>query len=158
MANISFSKAQALFTKEGAIYKIYSDIDLTGGGEDGYVLNIPAHSTIQFYGGMIKGGTIVLNNTLIECPICIESKITGRICGTFRVGQTFYNKKTGKTEIWDGNKWMNTDGTEVEVVRYPPCSAGGEGYLYTSPESLEFIHSGGTEVVNIISNMEWSID
>lgn len=147
---------QDTFNKAGVIYRIYNDIDLEGGGAENSELYVPENCTIEFQGGRILGGTIVLNNTLIRCDIDISTFITGKICGRFRRGQRFYNATTEVTEVWDGTQWVDLCGTPIENPRYLPCSGGDKG-LQVVPTELDYTSDGDEETIKIITQEYWEI-
>ena len=101
------AKIQSRFDSADKIYKITQDIDLGHG-----VLVIPSSSTVDFQGGKIINGTVQLTNTKILPNGCrIEDYITATILGTYRAGQVLYDFNLKKMKLWNGNAWVNMDGT-----------------------------------------------
>ena len=100
---------QDKFQKENHIYKITLDIDLGGG-----TLNIPANSTLDFQGGRIMNGTVVLNNTKIlpNGMKVVDYLLTSNM-GTYAEGQCLYSPSLGKPKWWTGEKWVDATGADV---------------------------------------------
>lgn len=111
LSNVVTPKIRALiqnkFNKPNVIYKITKDIDLEGG-----TLTIPAGCTLDFQGGSIINGTLILNNTLI-IQQDIENHITATINGTYKEGQVLYDSVLKKMKLWNGTAWVNMDGTAL---------------------------------------------
>lgn len=95
------------FDRTNVIYKITKDIDLGHG-----VLTIPKGCTLDFQGGSIINGTLILNNTLI-IQQDIENHITATINGTYKEGQVLYDSVLKKMKLWNGTAWVNMDGTAL---------------------------------------------
>lgn len=146
----------AVFTRSGVIYRIYEDINLENGDLEDSELYIPENCVIEFQGGRILGGTIILNNTLIRCDLDVSVFITGKICGKFRRGQRFWNATTEVTEVWDGVQWVDLCGTPIENPRYLPCSGGDED-IQVRPTELNYTSNGGEETLEIITQFDWEI-
>ena len=98
---------QDKFDKANVIYKITKDINLNGG-----TLTIPAGCTLDFQGGSIINGTLILKNTLI-IQQDIENHITATINGTYKEGQVLYDSVLKKMKLWNGTAWVNMDGTAL---------------------------------------------
>lgn len=111
LSNVVTPKIKALiqnkFNKPNVIYKITKDIDLEGG-----ILTIPEGCTLDFQGGSIINGTLILNNTLI-IQQDIENHITATINGTYKEGQVLYDSVLKKMKLWNGTAWVNMDGTAL---------------------------------------------
>lgn len=101
------AKDQSKFSKPNMIYKITKDIDLNN-----CILTIPAGCTLDFHGGSIINGTLILNNTLI-IQQDIENHITATINGTYKEGQVLYDSVLKKMKLWNGTAWVNMDGTAL---------------------------------------------
>lgn len=101
------SAIQNKFNKPNTIYKVTKDITLSGG-----TLTIPAGCTLDFQGGSIINGTLILNNTLI-IQQDIENHITATINGTYKEGQVLYDSVLKKMKLWNGTAWVNMDGTAL---------------------------------------------
>lgn len=101
--------AQSLFTKANQIYKITKDIDLGGG-----TLTIPKGCTLDFQGGKITNGTLALTNTKVLPQGCnISDYITATISGNYKESQMLYDSSLKKMKLWNGNAWVNMDGTAL---------------------------------------------
>lgn len=101
------SAIQNRFNKPNTIYKVTKDITLSGG-----TLTIPEGCTLDFQGGSIINGTLILNNTLI-IQQDIENHITATINGTYKEGQVLYDSVLKKMKLWNGTAWVNMDGTAL---------------------------------------------
>lgn len=100
---------QDKFNKSNVIYKITKGIDLRGG-----TLTIPAGCILDFQGGSIFNGTIVLDNTKILPQGCnIADYITATISGTYKIGQCLFDVSLGKPKWWIGTKWVDATGADV---------------------------------------------
>ena len=101
---------QDRFNNSNIIYKITMDIDLESG-----TLTIPSGCTLDFQGGSISNGTIILDNTKILPQGCnITNYITATISGTYKEGQMLYDSSLKKMKLWNGTSWVNLDGTPLE--------------------------------------------
>lgn len=95
------------FTKQNFIYKIMSDIDLQG--EE---ITIPSGCTLDFQGGKIINGTIILTDTKILPFGCnISEYISANIKGTYRKGQMLYDENLKMMKFWNGIAWATLDST-----------------------------------------------
>lgn len=101
---------QNRFSSANRIYKITQDIDLAHG-----ILTIPSSCTLDFQGGKITNGTITLDRTLV-LPLGLDIKkyITATITGTYAEGQTIYDSDLKKMKLWNGESWVNLDGTALQ--------------------------------------------
>lgn len=98
------------FVKQNATYKITRDISL-----EGSTLYIPSGCTLDFQGGSISNGTVVMNGTaMLNISGGIEKYITATITGTYREGQTLYDSNLKKMKLWNGTSWVNLDGTPLD--------------------------------------------
>lgn len=101
---------QSRFNSAGKIYKITQDIDLGHG-----VLTIPYGCTLDFQGGNITNGTIILDRTLVlPLGLDITKYISATITGTYAEGQILYDVELKKMKLWNGSAWVNLDGTALE--------------------------------------------
>lgn len=93
------------------VYRINKDIDLNGG-----TINIGSGCILDFSaGGKISNGTINLNNTLmLPLGLKVEDYITATITGTYAEGQTIYDSDLKKMKLWNGESWVNLDGTALQ--------------------------------------------
>lgn len=100
---------QNKFKKANVIYKITKDYDL-----DGSTLIIPVGCTLDFQGGSITNGTIMLNDTKVLPLGCdISDYITASISGTYKKGQMLFDNSLNKMKLWNGTAWINLDGTAL---------------------------------------------
>lgn len=99
-----------VFNKSNTIYKITSDLSI-GDGESFY---LPDGVVLDFQGGTISGGTLVLDNTTILPNGCVLSKyISSQISGKFATGQCVYDPALNKPKWWTGSKWVDATGAEA---------------------------------------------
>lgn len=70
-------------TKTNTIYEIRYEFVLDSD------VTIPADSVLKFVGGVIKGGKIIFNNTLLEGAVSIKSDIEGTIKNEYLTPQMF---------------------------------------------------------------------
>lgn len=104
------AEIQSRFNSAGKIYKITQDIDLGHG-----VLTIPFSCTLDFQGGNITNGTIILDRTLVlPLGLNITKYISATITGTYAEGQILYDVELKKMKLWNGSAWVNLDGTALE--------------------------------------------
>lgn len=107
--NVSIISDKSKIVNSNKIYKIVSDIDLQGS-----VLTMPANCTLDFQGGKIVNGTIILNDTIIRnVEGDISTVITSTITGTYGEGQILYDSTLKKVKLWNGTAWVNLDGTPL---------------------------------------------
>lgn len=100
---------QDKFNKSNHIYKITNDIDLNG-----TILNLPYNSVLDFQGGILSNGTVVLNNTKILPNGClVKDYISASIEGSYAKGQCLFDTTLNKPIWWTGEKWVDATGTEV---------------------------------------------
>lgn len=91
------------------IYRIIYNFDL-----DGTTLTLPANCILDFQGGKIVNGTIILNDTIIRnVEGDISTVITSTITGTYGEGQILYDSTLKKMKLWNGTSWVNLDGTPL---------------------------------------------
>lgn len=101
---------QNKFNNRNIIYKITTDVDL-----ESESLTIPSGCTLDFQGGSISNGTIILDSTKILPQGCnITDYITATISGTYKEGQMLYDSSLKKMKLWNGTSWVNLDGTPLE--------------------------------------------
>lgn len=105
---------------------------------------------------------MVLDNTYIDCHVDVSKCITGRICGSFRPYQSFYNDSTNEIEVWNGTEWVDKAGNSLTVIRYKPCSnipdpPDPEHSISVSPSSLTFTRVGGTKALAIRAEIGWTL-
>lgn len=96
---------QDKFNKANTIYKITKDIDL-----EATTLTIPANCTLDFQGGIISNGAVVLNNTLLKGIIELNAGITATVSGTYRKGQILWNDALLKLQVYNGTTWVSMGG------------------------------------------------
>lgn len=91
------------------IYKIVSDIDL--GGE---TLTIPSGCTLDFQGGSIRNGNLILNATrILPYSLKLDDYITAEISGTYKEGQVIYDSSLKIMKLWNGERWCKLDGSNL---------------------------------------------
>ena len=101
---------QGMISNSNTRYIIQYDYDLNG--EE---ITIPEGCVLDFQGGNISNGIIVLNNTKILPQACnITDYITATITGTYKEGQILYDSTLKKMKLWNGTTWVNLDGTALE--------------------------------------------
>ena len=104
------AEIQSRFNSAGKIYKITQNIDLGHG-----VLTIPFSCTLDFQGGNITNGTIILDRTLVlPLGLNITKYIYATITGTYAEGQILYDVELKKMKLWNSSAWINLDGTTLE--------------------------------------------
>lgn len=100
---------QDRFQSSGKIYKVTREIDLGHG-----VLTLPSSCTLDFQGGKIINGTIILDRTLVlPLGLDITKYISATITGTYAEGQILYDAELKKMKLWNGSAWVNLDGTAL---------------------------------------------
>lgn len=106
----TFSSVQKNFDKPNVTYKMTKDIDL--GNE---TLNIPLGCTLDFQGGKIINGTIVLADTRILPFGCnVSEYISANIQGSYKEGQVLYDPALKKQKLWNGSFWTTLDGVILD--------------------------------------------
>ena len=101
---------QEMINKENTIYEIRYDFDL--GGKE---IAVPEGCVLDFQGGSLNNGNIILDNTKILPNLCIlDEYIVGNIYGNFAKGQSLYNPDINKPIWWDGEKWIDSNGNIIE--------------------------------------------
>lgn len=94
---------QDIFEDPNTVYEIRYDFDLNG-----KTIELPENCILDFRGGSITNGTLVLNNTLVLPFGYIENDILKcNIEGTYKEGQMFFNREDGYFLMWDGNEWIS---------------------------------------------------
>ena len=130
---------QSLFTQENTIYIIRYDFDL-----DGNTIKIPKNCTLDFYGGSIKNGKIILDNTrFLHIPINYNEILKVDIEGTVADGQIIYTN--GKYKYWNGSKWitfLTNESNDIDIVQ----------------NRIEFSYKGGVQTININATGTWSLN
>lgn len=102
--------AQSMIMSANTIYEIRYDYDLQG-----QTITIPEGCTLDFQGGKITNGTIMLNDTKVLPLGCdISDYITASISGTYKKGQMLFDNSLNKMKLWNGTAWVNLDGTPLE--------------------------------------------
>lgn len=100
---------QADFCEENTIYEIRYNFDL-----DGKKITIPSNCILDFQGGHISNGTIVLNNTNILPNGCVISNfISADVQGSYIKGQCIYDDTTNKPIWWNGSSWTDSLGNNI---------------------------------------------
>ena len=101
------------FNTPNTIYKIISKIDL-----EGTELSIPDNCTLDFQGGTITNGTIILNNTrVLPQGSIIQDYITAAIHGNYKEGQCLYDVNLKKFKFWNGTNWVEEDKVLAGTLR-----------------------------------------
>lgn len=94
---------QDIFEDPNTVYEIRYDFDLNG-----KTIELPENCILDFRGGSITNGTLVLNNTLVLPFGYIENDILKcNVEGTYKEGQMFFNREDGYFLMWDGKKWIS---------------------------------------------------
>ena len=95
------TKVQSMFGTENHIYKIVDDVDLEHG-----VLTIPTGCTLDFQGGKILNGELLLDDTkILPNGFTIGHYISATIGGTYQVGETRWNSSFRCLEFYNGTNW-----------------------------------------------------
>lgn len=101
------------FLRANKTYKVVGDLDLNG-----TQVIVPEGCTIDFSrGGTISNGTFSLTNTrLLPQGLNLREYILEgvSITGTYKDGQLVYDPTLKKMKLWNGDTWMNLDGTALE--------------------------------------------
>ena len=91
------------------IYEIRYDFCL-----DEQTITIPDNSILLFKGGKLHHGTVKFNNTEIQgITGSLNNYIECDIIGTFKKGQILYNDELNKLILFNGENWVNLDGTTI---------------------------------------------
>ena len=108
--NVYYPTTKEKFNIKAATYKIVRNIDL--GGES---ITIPENCTLDFQGGKITNGTLVLWKTKVLPMGCnISDYITATIQNQYAEGQILYDPSLKKMKLYNGSTWVNLDGTALE--------------------------------------------
>ena len=108
-SKVRFVTDKSKITGTAEIFKIVEDIDL--GGES---ITIPENRILDFQGGKIINGTIVLWDTkILPMGIDITKYVSATISGTYAEGQVLYDSTIKKMKLWNGTEWVNLDGTAL---------------------------------------------
>lgn len=100
---------QHMINKPNTIYIVQYDYCL-----DNKTITIPANSTLLFTGGSFNRGTIILDNTKINGIINLSEVFKDvTISGTYREGQTMYDIDRKKVILFNGDSWVNLDGSSL---------------------------------------------
>ena len=95
------AKIQNRFESSNHIYVITNDVDLGHG-----VLTIPSGCILDFQGGKITNGVLLLNGTkVLPNGLSVGSYITADISGKYVLGQLRWNDNFNVLEFWNGEKW-----------------------------------------------------
>lgn len=106
---VSIVKGKVSFNKP-KIYRIIGDVDL-----EGNTVTVVNNCTIDFQGGKIINGTIVLTNTRILPSGCnISEYISANIQGSYKEGQVLYDPALKKQKLWNGSFWTTLDGVILD--------------------------------------------
>lgn len=107
---------QDMISKPNTIYEIRYDFDLNGQN-----IKVPNNSTIKFVGGSFNNGELNPNKSMIY-PLGLNLKkhvVPGKN-GTdwsnwklFVEGQVIYDPDIKKMKLFNGEAWVNLDGTEL---------------------------------------------
>lgn len=96
------------FGYENCIYNITKNIDLNG-----ETVTIAPNCRLEFNGGKIINGTIILNGCGLPQGCVISDYITANITGTYKTGQCLFDTTISKPIWWTGEKWVDATGAEV---------------------------------------------
>lgn len=101
---------QSMINKENTIYVIQYEYDLNS--EE---ITIPEGCVLNFQGGSLSNGTIILNNTKIKPNGCVLNDFFQNITiqGNFKVGQCIFDTTLNKPIWWTGDKWVDAIGADV---------------------------------------------
>ena len=101
---------QDMINKHNTIYEIRYDFDLNG-----EKITIPEGCVLDFQGGSLNNGTIILNNTKINPNGCVLNNFFQNITiqGNFEVGQCIFDTTLNKPKWWTGEKWVDAKGADV---------------------------------------------
>lgn len=101
---------QDMINKENTIYEIRYDFDLNG-----QEITIPEGCVLEFQGGSLSNGTIILNNTKIlpYGGVIKDYFITATIEGNYAKGQGLFDINLNKPIWWTGSKWVDAMGVEI---------------------------------------------
>lgn len=92
---------QSMMQWEHTIYIVQYDYTITD------TITVPKGCTIDFDGGSITGGTIVLDNTLImPLGLNINRVVQSDIQGSFAEGQDLYDSVEKRKKTWNGLEWL----------------------------------------------------
>lgn len=129
---------QSLFNTENTIYVIRYDFDL-----DGNTIKLPKNCALDFYGGSIKNGKLILNNTrFIHLPSNWKDILQVDVEGSVAEGQIIYID--GCYQYWNGAKWikfLTVEDTSIDIVQ----------------NVINFSHKGGVQTITIKAIGNWTI-
>lgn len=129
---------QSLFNTENTIYVIRYDFDL-----DGNTIKLPKNCALDFYGGSIKNGKLILNNTrFIHLPSNWKDIIQVDVEGSVAEGQIIY--VDGYYQYWNGAKWikfLTVEDTSINIVQ----------------NVINFSYRGGVQAITIKAIGNWTI-
>lgn len=129
---------QSLFNTENTIYIIRYDFDL-----DGNTIKLPKNCVLDFYGGSIKNGKLILNNTrFLHLPTNWKEILNVDVEGTVGEGQIIYID--GYYQYWNGAKWIKflvDEDASIDIVQ----------------NKLDFTYRGGVQNITIKAIGNWTI-
>ena len=97
---------QDMIAQANTIYEIRYDFDLNG-----QQITIPEGCVLDFQGGSISNGLIILSATKVLPLGCnISEYVSTTISGTYKTGQILYDSALLKCKLWNGTSWTNLDG------------------------------------------------
>lgn len=100
---------QHMMRKPNTIYIIQYDYCLAG-----QTIEVPENCVLDFQGGSLRNGTIVLDATKVLPNGCVISDhITAEIQGTYAKGQCLYDTALNKPKWWTGSNWVDATGATV---------------------------------------------
>lgn len=100
---------QDMMDQPNTTYEIKYDFDLNGG-----TLVVPEGCILDFKGGTIVNGIIVMDGTKVFPQGCIiEEYIGATVQGSYHVGQCFYDEAIGKPKWFNGTVWTDAMGVEI---------------------------------------------
>lgn len=129
---------QSIFSKPNTIYIIRYDFDLAGN-----TIILPENCTLDFYGGSLRNGKLILNNTrFLHIPVNYNDILKVDVEGTVAEGQIVY--VNGKYKYWNGTKWvefLTNENQQIDIIQ----------------NRLTFTHVGGTQTINIAAVGNWTL-
>lgn len=100
-------------TAVNTIYEVRYDYDLAGA-----TLTMPSGCELNFQGGKITNGKVVLNGTRIQCCNGILAHyITAEVSGTYAVGQLLYDRDNLLPKWYDGQQWVDATGAKLGSLK-----------------------------------------
>lgn len=142
---------QSIINKPNTRYIIQYDYDLNG-----TTVTIPENCVLEFQGGKITNGTVLLNNTKVLPNGCnISDYITATIAGNYAVGQCLYDTSLNKPKWWNGTIWVTTDLLDVSIskkgntISRPTLTSPDSGFMYYDTDLSKYIVWSGSAWTNV---------